>query len=105
VIVRPETVIAWRRKKFREHWAKLSHSGNPGRPAVPKEVRDLIRRMSSANPLWGSPASPIPWNVLGDFPEDSLGLHRRYRLLHDIEFFQGTLRETLADGNSINATH
>ncbi len=55
VIVRPETVIAWRRRKFREYWAKLIRSGKPGRPAIPREVRDLIRRMSMANPLWGAP--------------------------------------------------
>jgi putative transposase len=54
-IVKPETVIAWRRRKFREHWARLSRSGKRGRPPVSPEVRDLIRRMSSANPLWGSP--------------------------------------------------
>ena len=55
VIVQPRTVIAWRRRKFREHWTKLTRSGKHGRPAMAKEVRDLIRRMSSANPLWGSP--------------------------------------------------
>ena len=56
-IVKPETVIAWRRRKFREHWRRLSSSGKSGRPAVPKEVRDLIGRMSAANPLWGRPGS------------------------------------------------
>jgi transposase InsO family protein len=55
VIVQPKTVIAWRRRKFREHWIKLTRSGKPGRPAVAKEVRDLIRRLSAANSLWGSP--------------------------------------------------
>jgi hypothetical protein len=55
VIVQPRTVIAWRRRKFREHWTKLIRSGKPGRPTMAKEVRDLIRQMSSANPLWGSP--------------------------------------------------
>jgi putative transposase len=55
VIVKPETVIAWRRRKFRQYWARLSRSGKPGRPSIPREVRDLIRRMSSANPLWGAP--------------------------------------------------
>jgi hypothetical protein len=55
MIVQPKTVIAWRRRKFREHWARLTRSGKPGRPAMAKEVRDLIRRMSSANPLWGAP--------------------------------------------------
>jgi putative transposase len=55
VIVQPETVIAWRRRKFREHWRRLTRSGKRGRPAIAREVRDLIRRMSSANPLWGAP--------------------------------------------------
>ncbi len=55
MIVQPKTVIAWRRRKFRDHWTKLIRSGKQGRPAVAREVRDLIRRMSSANPLWGSP--------------------------------------------------
>lgn len=55
VIVQPATAIAWRRRKFREYWTRVSRSGKPGRPTVPREVRDLIRRMSSANPLWGAP--------------------------------------------------
>ncbi len=55
VIVQPETVLAWRRRKFRQHWTRLTRSGKPGRPAVPREVRDLIRKMSAANPLWGAP--------------------------------------------------
>ncbi len=53
--MKPETVIAWRRRKFREYWTNLSRSGEPGRPKVAKVVRDLIRQMSVANPLWGSP--------------------------------------------------
>jgi hypothetical protein len=40
LIVQAETVIAWHRKGFRLFW-KIRH-GKPGRPAVPKEVRDLI---------------------------------------------------------------
>jgi hypothetical protein len=26
-----------------------------GRPPIPREFRDLIRQMSMANPLWGTP--------------------------------------------------
>jgi len=48
-------VIAWQRKRFRDHWAKLSKHGRPGRPPVPKEIRALIRKMSEANISWGSP--------------------------------------------------
>jgi putative transposase len=53
--VQPRTVLAWQKKRFREHWRRVSQSGKPGRPATPKEIRDLIRDMSQANPLWGSP--------------------------------------------------
>ena len=54
-IVRPETVIAWHRQGFRLFWAWKVRRGQPGRPAVPREVRDLIRQMSRDNPLWGAP--------------------------------------------------
>jgi len=53
--VQPRTVIAWQRKRFRDHWRQLSQGGTPGRPTVAKEVEHLIRRMSQANPTWGSP--------------------------------------------------
>jgi hypothetical protein len=55
VFVKPETVIAWQRRRFREHWKKLSRRGKPGRPQVAKESRCLIRKLSMSNPLWGSP--------------------------------------------------
>ena len=55
VIVQPEAVIAWHRKAFRLFWTWKSRRGKPGRPPVPREVRDLIRRMSRENPLWGAP--------------------------------------------------
>ncbi len=55
VFVKPETVIAWQRRRFRNHWTRLGGGGKPGRPPIAKEVRDLIRRMSTANPGWGSP--------------------------------------------------
>lgn len=52
VFVQTGAVIAWRRKRFRDHWAKLSKHG---RPPVSNEIRALIRKMSEANPGWGSP--------------------------------------------------
>ena len=54
LFVQPSTVIAWQRRRFRDHWARLSRR-RPGRPAVATGVRDLIRTMSTANPRWGSP--------------------------------------------------
>ena len=55
VIVKPETVIAWHRQGFRLYWSWKSRHGQPGRPELAKETRELIRRMSLANPLWGAP--------------------------------------------------
>jgi putative transposase len=55
VFVRPETVIAWQRRRFRDDWARLSKAGKPGRPTISGEIRELIRTISSANPLWGTP--------------------------------------------------
>jgi putative transposase len=55
VFVQPATVIAWQRKCFRDHWARLSKAGKPGRPQITVEIRELIRTISSANPLWGTP--------------------------------------------------
>jgi putative transposase len=54
VIVKPETVIAWHRRGFRLYWSWKSRH-RQGRPSVSREVIDLIRKMSLANPLWGAP--------------------------------------------------
>ena len=53
--VQPRTVIAWQRKRCRDYWRHLSQQGTPGRPALTKEVRDLIRVSGQANPTWDSP--------------------------------------------------
>ena len=54
LIVKPETVISWHRKGFRLYWAWKSRH-RQGRPNVSTEIRDLIRKMSAANPRWGAP--------------------------------------------------
>ncbi len=53
-IVKPDTVVRWHRRGFRNYWRKKSRPG-PGRPRIAPELRDLIRKMSTANPLWGAP--------------------------------------------------
>jgi hypothetical protein len=53
-IVRPETVVRWHRMGFAAYWRWKSRSPG-GRPRIGKELRDLIRRMSFENPLWGAP--------------------------------------------------
>ena len=55
VIVKPETVVRWHRAGFRRYWTWKSRKRRPGRPGVALEVRELIRDMCRANPLWGAP--------------------------------------------------
>ena len=50
VVVRPETLVRWHRAGFRLLWRLKSR---PGRPPIPVELRQLIRRMATENPLWG----------------------------------------------------
>src|ERR1700719_2099063 len=52
VLVKPATVVQWHRQGFRLFWRWRLRSG---RPSVDREIRKLIREMSSANPLWGAP--------------------------------------------------
>jgi len=50
VVVRPETLIRWHRAGWRLFWRIKSR---PGRPPIPLELRRLIRRMATENPIWG----------------------------------------------------
>jgi len=54
-IVRPETIVRWHRAGFRAFWHWKSRAKGAGKPQAPIEVRQLIRDMSLANPLWGAP--------------------------------------------------
>jgi transposase InsO family protein len=49
-IVAPETFLRWHRKGFQFYWRWKSRGG---RPALPKEVRQLIARMVQENITWG----------------------------------------------------
>jgi hypothetical protein len=53
-IIRPKTVVRGHRVGFAAYWGWKSRSPG-GRPRIGKEVRELIRRMSFENPLWGAP--------------------------------------------------
>ena len=53
-IVKPDTIVRWHRAGFRSYWRWKSRPRG-GRPTVPLEIRELIREMSIANPLWGAP--------------------------------------------------
>jgi putative transposase len=55
LIVKPETVVDWQRRRFRRRWTRISRQGRrPGRPRVEAEIRDLIRQMVREN-HWGAP--------------------------------------------------
>jgi hypothetical protein len=74
VIVKPQTVIGWHRKGFRLFWTWKVRHGQPGRPPVSKEIRQLIRKMSRENPLWGAPRIHGELLKLGiDIGETSVG--------------------------------
>jgi hypothetical protein len=53
-VVRPDTVLRWHRAGFRAYWRWKSR-GQPERPKISRELRDLIRQMSRDNRLWGAP--------------------------------------------------
>jgi hypothetical protein len=53
-IVQPDTILRWHRAGFRAYWRWKSR-GQPGRPKIDRELRELIRRMSKENQLWGAP--------------------------------------------------
>jgi hypothetical protein len=53
-IVKPDTVIRWHRAGFRTYWRWKSRSRG-GRPRTPAKIRELVRKMSIANSLWGAP--------------------------------------------------
>src|SRR5246127_2780776 len=53
-ILKPQTVIRWHRAGFRVYWRWKSRPRG-GRPKTPADIRQLIRDMSIANPLWGAP--------------------------------------------------
>jgi putative transposase len=65
IIVKPETIIKWHRQGFRMYWRWKSQSRQVGRPKLDKEIRDLIRRISDENPLWGVPRIQSELRLLG----------------------------------------
>lgn len=52
-VVQPATVVRWHRQGFRYFWRWKSR--RRGRPQIDPEIRQLVRHMCRANPLWGAP--------------------------------------------------
>ena len=49
-IVTPGTLLAWHRRLIKNKWTCPNATG---RPPVPEEVRELVRRLARQNPRWG----------------------------------------------------
>jgi putative transposase len=49
-IVTPGTLLAWHRRLIENKW---TYPSTTGRPPVPEEIRELVRRMARQNPRWG----------------------------------------------------
>ena len=49
-IVTPGTLLAWHRGLVRNKW---TYPNTTGRPPVPEEIRELVRRLARQNPRWG----------------------------------------------------
>jgi transposase InsO family protein len=52
-VVQPETILRWHRMGFRVFWRWKSRI-RAGRPKIDLGLRELIRRLSTENPLWGA---------------------------------------------------
>lgn len=77
IIVKPETVIDWQRRRFKRHWAKLSaQDKQPGRKRIKREIRDIIYQMAEEN-NWGAPRIYSELLMLG-FVEISEATVSRY---------------------------
>lgn len=65
--VQADTVVRWQQERFRRFWARLSRprGRRRGRPATASEIRRLIERMVSANPLWRAPRIHGELKMLG----------------------------------------
>lgn len=52
-IVTPETILRWHRELIARHWDYSDRRKKTGRPAVPREVADLVVKLAKENSRWG----------------------------------------------------
>ena len=49
IFVQPDTVVDWQRQGFKLFWRWVCRAKPVGRPRIPREVQELIRRMAREN--------------------------------------------------------
>jgi len=77
VIIKPDTVVKWHRQGFKLFWKWKSKSCRAGRPKIDQGIRELIRKMSRENPLWGVPRIQSELHLLGfDVAESTVAKYR-----------------------------
>src|SRR5439155_27146455 len=53
LVAKPETILGWYRKLIAQKFDGSKHRAYPGRPAVGREITELIVRMARENSDWG----------------------------------------------------
>ena len=64
-VFKADTLVRWHQQGFRLYWTWKSPRCRGGRPPTSAEIRDLIRRLSRENPLWGAPRVHGELQMLG----------------------------------------
>ena len=101
-IVRPETVVRWHRMGYAAYWRWKSRPRG-GRPRIRKEVRDLIRRISIENPLWGAPRIHGELLKLGiDVAQSTVSIYMVPRQGRPLETWKTFLRNHMGEIASID---
>ena len=49
-IVTPGTMLAWHRRLIKSKW---TYPNTTGRPPIPEDIRELVKRLATQNPRWG----------------------------------------------------
>jgi putative transposase len=103
VLVPPETVISWHRKAWRLWWRRKSRPKEPGRPRVPWELIELIKRISLENPSWGAPRIHGELMMLGHWvSESTVALYMVRRRGRSTQNWKTFLRNHLAETAAID---